>query len=248
MNRPQKQLKVLLIGDRCIDEYHYGTVDRLSPEAPVPIFVPKRVESKNGMASNVEENLKKLGADVISYFGSSSTKIRMIDEKSKQHILRIDNDVQTQPLDHKTYFPNDVDGILISDYNKGFVSYKLIETLIQTGIPVFLDTKKTNLISFEGAFVKINAHEFSQAKSLPKNVIVTMGEQGAMWNQRKYEAPKVEIADVCGAGDTFLASFAYEYLQTNNIDKAISFAIKASTITVQHIGVYAPTLKEIYGE
>jgi D-beta-D-heptose 7-phosphate kinase/D-beta-D-heptose 1-phosphate adenosyltransferase len=53
-------LKVILIGDRCVDEYHYGEITRLSPEAPVPIFVPKRIESKNGMAANVEENLKKL--------------------------------------------------------------------------------------------------------------------------------------------------------------------------------------------
>ncbi len=248
MNRPRKRLKVILVGDRCVDEYHYGEITRLSPEAPVPIFVPKRVESKNGMAANVEENLKKLGVEVISYFGPSSTKVRMIDEKSKQHMLRIDKDILTQPLDCKTYFPNDVDGIIISDYNKGFVSYELVEFLIDTGIPVFIDTKKTDLISFGGAFIKINAHEYTQAKTLPKNVIVTMGEHGATYNQKKYDAPKVEIADVCGAGDTFLASFAYEYLQTNNIDKAIAFAIKASSITVTHIGVYAPSIEEIYAE
>jgi sugar/nucleoside kinase (ribokinase family) len=72
-----------------------------------------------------------------------------------------------------------------------------------------------------------------------------MGEHGAMWNQRTYVAPRVEIADVCGAGDTFLAALAYKHLLTRNMDQAISFAIKASTVTVQHIGVYAPTLEEI---
>jgi bifunctional ADP-heptose synthase (sugar kinase/adenylyltransferase) len=249
MNRPQKRLKVILIGDKCIDEYHYGNIDRLSPEAPIPVFVPKRIESKNGMAANVEENLKALGVEVISYFGSASVKARMIDEKTKQHILRIDNDVQSEPLDHiKTYFPKDVDGIIISDYNKGFVSYELIESLIRTGIPVFVDTKKTDLARFNDAIIKINSTEYAHAKSIPMNLIVTLGEHGAMWNQRKYDAPKVEIADVCGAGDTFLASFAFEYLQTNNIDKAIMVAIKASSITVKHIGVYAPSIKEIYAE
>ena len=249
MNRPQKRLKVILIGDKCIDEYHYGNIDRLSPEAPIPVFVPKRIESKNGMAANVEENLKALGVEVISYFGSASVKARMIDERTKQHILRIDNDVQSEPLDHiKTYFPKDVDGIIISDYNKGFVSYELIENLIQTGIPVFVDTKKTDLARFNNAFIKINSTEYANAKSTPMNLIVTLGEHGAMWNQRKYDAPKVEIADVCGAGDTFLASFAFEYLQTKNIDRAIMVAIKASSITVKHIGVYAPSIKEIYAE
>jgi sugar/nucleoside kinase (ribokinase family) len=72
-----------------------------------------------------------------------------------------------------------------------------------------------------------------------------MGEHGVMWDGRKYDAPKVEIADVCGAGDTFLASFAYKYLKTSNIDKSIAFATKAASVTVQHIGVYAPTLEEI---
>ena len=249
MSQPQKQLKVILIGDKCIDEYHYGSVNRLSPEAPVPIFVPKKIESKNGMAANVEENLKALGVKVISYFGAPSTKVRMIDERSKQHLMRIDHDVVSPSLVfNKTYFPTDVDGIIISDYNKGFVSDKLIKSLIETGKPVFIDTKKTDLKSFEGAFIKINSTEFALAKTLPKNVIVTLGENGAIWNNKKYDAPKVEITDACGAGDTFLASFAYQYLQTNNIDKAISFAIKASSITVKHIGVYAPTLEEIYAE
>jgi D-beta-D-heptose 7-phosphate kinase/D-beta-D-heptose 1-phosphate adenosyltransferase len=198
------------------------------------------------MAANVEENLTALGVKVISYFGQSSTKVRMIDERSKQHMMRIDHDKYSQPLEfEQTYFPNDIDGIIISDYNKGFVTYELVEKLIATGIPVFIDTKKTDLHYFDGAYVKINSHEFEQAKSLSKNLIVTMGEHGAMFDQRKYNAPKIEIADVCGAGDTFLAALAYKYLLTKNMDQAITFAIKAASVTVQHIGVYAPKLKEI---
>ena len=36
----QRQFKILLVGDNCKDIYQYGTIDRLSPEAPVPVFVP----------------------------------------------------------------------------------------------------------------------------------------------------------------------------------------------------------------
>lgn len=245
MSQRQKQFKVLLIGDKCIDEYHYGSIDRLSPEAPVPIFVPKRIESKNGMAANVEENLKALGVEVISYFGSPSVKVRMIDEKSKQHIIRIDHDVKSSPLDSTTYFPNDIDAIVISDYDKGFVSYELIKHLIETKLPVFIDTKKKDLKQFDGAFVKINSIEFAEAKSFAKDMIVTMGKNGAMWNQRKYDAPQIDITDVCGAGDTFLAALTYAYLNTKSIDESIPFAIKASSITVKHMGVYAPKPEEI---
>jgi len=50
---------------------------------------------------------------------------------------------------------------------------------------------------------------------------------------------------VCGAGDTFLAALVYQYLTTNDMQSAISFAITASAVTVQRLGVYAPTLEEI---
>jgi sugar/nucleoside kinase (ribokinase family) len=55
----------------------------------------------------------------------------------------------------------------------------------------------------------------------------------------------VGVVDVCGAGDTFIASLAYFYLATKNIDMAIRKAITAASITVQHMGVYAPSLEEI---
>ena len=57
---PQKPYQILLIGDSCIDEYQYGTVDRISPEAPVPIFKYIRSEEKPGMVFNVRNNLEKL--------------------------------------------------------------------------------------------------------------------------------------------------------------------------------------------
>jgi len=50
---------------------------------------------------------------------------------------------------------------------------------------------------------------------------------------------------VCGAGDTFLAALAYKWCDTKNINDAIKFAVKAASITVQHLGNYAPTLEEI---
>jgi D-beta-D-heptose 7-phosphate kinase/D-beta-D-heptose 1-phosphate adenosyltransferase len=59
-----KQYKILLLGDDCTDVYKYGTVDRISPEAPVPVFKFSYQITKPGMAGNVSENLKKLGCDV----------------------------------------------------------------------------------------------------------------------------------------------------------------------------------------
>jgi sugar/nucleoside kinase (ribokinase family) len=77
-------------------------------------------------------------------------------------------------------------------------------------------------------------------------MIVTQGKQGALYNNKMYPAEAIDVIDVCGAGDTFLAALAYEYLNTDgNMEAAVEFAIRASAVTVQHIGVYAPTLEEI---
>jgi bifunctional ADP-heptose synthase (sugar kinase/adenylyltransferase) len=245
MNQQQKSLKVILIGDVCTDEYYYGRVDRLSPEAPIPVFVPESVEIKQGMAANVADNLEKLGVSVTKYFGQPSTKTRMIDRRSKQHIIRVDRDVESKPLSTQTEFDQDVDAFVISDYDKGFVSYELVEKIISFRKPVFIDTKKTDLSRFQGAFVKINNNEYNRAKTVCDNIIITNGDKGARFNGRVYPAPKLEITDVCGAGDTFLASLCFWYLQTKDIVKSIEFAIRAATITVKHVGVYAPELREL---
>ena len=61
---PHKPYKALLIGDSCMDVYHYGTCSRLSPEAPVPIFKENRWEERPGMAANVLANLKAFNIEV----------------------------------------------------------------------------------------------------------------------------------------------------------------------------------------
>ena len=161
----QRRFKVLLIGDDCVDVYRYGTIDRISPEAPVPIFNFSHQEKRPGMAGNVRENLEKLGCEVTILSNGTSVKTRLIDMRSRQHIVRMDEDVQCQPIDLIPELGFDFDAIVISDYNKGCISYELVEQVLQQFKgPVFIDTKKTDHARFEGAFVKINTLENS-----PKN-------------------------------------------------------------------------------
>ncbi|MFT6166852.1 MAG: rfaE bifunctional protein kinase chain/domain [Vicingaceae bacterium] len=58
-------LTVLIIGDVMIDSYYWGKVDRISPEAPVPIVAVEKKESRLGGAANVALNIKALGATPI---------------------------------------------------------------------------------------------------------------------------------------------------------------------------------------
>ena len=53
--------KVLVIGDSCTDVFIYGKVERLCPEAPVPVLNPTHQTQNGGMAKNVKSNLEVLG-------------------------------------------------------------------------------------------------------------------------------------------------------------------------------------------
>jgi len=70
------------------------------------------------------------------------------------------------------------------------------------------------------------------------NLIVTLGEQGAIYKGERYPTDKVSVSDLVGAGDTFLAALTHEYLYTRDISRAIMIANKAAAIAVQHAGTY----------
>ena len=211
------------------------------------MLAAKYTEQHTGMAGNVSLNLETLGCEVVQICKDTGTKTRLIDLRSKQQITRIDNETAVTPLTFADLGTIDYDAIVVSDYNKGSITYELIEQIIQTGLPVFVDTKKTDLKRFEGAWVKINELEYSKITSECKGLIVTRGARGASVIHHSIEcpAPEVEVADVTGAGDTFLAAFAYQYLGTTNLVQSVRFAIDASAVTVQHLGCYAPMLGEI---
>jgi D-beta-D-heptose 7-phosphate kinase/D-beta-D-heptose 1-phosphate adenosyltransferase len=245
----QTKYKILLIGDACEDIYTYGYVNRISPEAPVPIFEPHYTIYHDGMAGNVRKNLEALGCTVDFIRGKTSRKKRLIDQRTKQQLLRLDEDAVSEPVAFETAIPPVYDAIVISDYNKGTVSYELIEELVnEVDVPIFVDTKKTDLARLSGCYVKINALEKSRATSFPdpEHLIVTHGGDGAEWNSWVFPAEIAgDVVDVCGAGDTFLAALAYKFLETKHMPDAVKFANKASAITVQHVGVYAPRLEQI---
>ena len=234
----QKQLKVLLIGDSCTDEYVYGSCERLNPEAPVPILKFNRKETKKGMAWNVRENIESFGIEVYMITNQETiTKTRYIDEKYNQQILRVDNEPDLKPMEYD--LPDEhFDALVISDYDKGFLSNEKVFKLVEWfDGPVFIDSKKTKLPK-ESCFVKINDLEFSKLDNPADNLIITRGSKGAEYQGKLYPGEKVDVFDAVGAGDTFLSALVYFYLKYGIIDKAIPFANKASAIAVSNFGTY----------
>ncbi len=55
-----KKSKILVVGDAMLDKYLFGNIDRISPEAPVPILKIKEEKLKPGGAANVAANVRSL--------------------------------------------------------------------------------------------------------------------------------------------------------------------------------------------
>jgi len=249
----RKSWKVLLIGDHCLDIYHYGVCERLSPEAPVPVLKQQKVETKMGMSSNVSLNLKSFGIKVNHQKnGDIIRKHRLIDSRFQHHLIRFDEGEEVLLEEMKISRVNKVktlDAVVISDYNKGFLRHNTIKQIcdIFKDYPIFVDTKKQDLSCFSNCYIKVNEKEFKNIKKSPVNAefIVTLGEAGALYNNKVYPVKKTEIFDVCGAGDVFLSAMVYGFLKYENMEEAIPLANKCAAYSVSKMGTYVLSQEDI---
>ena len=253
----QRQYNVLLIGDSCTDEWAYGSCDRLSPEAPVPVMKFREHQSAPGMAANVNENLKSLGINVNFLTNKENiTKTRYVDERSNQQIMRLDTESKVKPLREAELrmaaMHLEYDAVVISDYDKGYVDDNLIDIIApkNPGIKIFVDTKKKKLpTQYNNVVYKINRKEFEllDPDHIPngKNMIVTHGANGALWDHQTFPVPITRVFDVTGAGDTFLAALVFYYIQLPDLKESINFANRCAAIAVQHPGTYTLTMEDV---
>ena len=242
-----KSYKILLLGESCLDVYHYGTCDRLNPEAPVPVLKENKLEIKSGMAANVKANLKSLGLSVSHLTNKEKLeKHRLIDTRFNCHIARYDigESEKIKPLDTIT---EDFDILVISDYNKGFITPSFATTICEAykDKTILVDSKKQDLSCYKNCILKINEKEFRECVDIDDSceLIVTLGDKGAYYKSKLYETDKTEVFDVCGAGDTFMASFTMKYLYTKSIDESITFANEVCSDVVNKKGVSIPDRK-----
>lgn len=195
----------MIIGDIMLDVYMRGKVERISPEAPVPIVSVTEKFSRLGGAANVAQNLKALNAEPIlcSVIGNdekskdllelmreqnmnisgivksseriTTRKVRIISNNAQ--MLRVDTE-DTFDLTEKEYnslikniheiiINENIDAIILQDYNKGVLTEKLIKETIEiankNNIPVGVDPKKKNFLSYQNVtFFKPNLKELKE--------------------------------------------------------------------------------------
>jgi rfaE bifunctional protein kinase chain/domain len=245
-----KKKKIIVLGDVMIDAYLSGRVDRLSPEAPVPIVNFSKREERLGGAANVALNLISLGAhvamaSVIGEDKDAETMIGLLESKSiatsglirskdrqttvktrvignQQQLLRVDqeqtNDIaaheEEQLLERvESLLKEGYDALIFQDYNKGVLTEKLIERVIELAkkhnVLTTVDPKLKNFLAYKGVTLfKPNLKELSegvqmkidfvnerpqfekavgQLKSIihPDVVFVTLSEHGVFIENKK---------------------------------------------------------------
>ena len=240
-------VKVLVIGDSCLDEYIYCSTSRFCPDAPVPILKPESFVSTLGMAGNVVDNLEALGIEVELISNANKIKkTRYVDSKTNHMFFRIDEGeddvfpIAQKSLDNINW--EDYSAVVISDYCKGFIDENTIKYISKQHPITFLDTKKQIGSWVEDiTFIKINDVEYRYSadfldKEYLDKLIITRGPNGAEYEGKIYPVKKVDVRDTSGAGDTFLAGLVSNYLKNKDIVKAIKFANKCATQVVQKKG------------
>lgn len=206
-------------------------------------------------------NAKKINYDEIILKNKNSNlpherellKTRIINGTTGKQIVRLDNklifdEADIQRYKNKCYYSNfiDFDIIVVSDYNKGIIDQKIIEKLSKTSIPVFVDSKKSDLSIWKNipkCYVKINSKEFKNSTNAKEceHLIVTKGSEGADYYHKGmlhsfYKTSKIDDADVVGAGDCFLAGLVTAFSEGFELDRCLEFANKVAAASVRELG------------
>ncbi len=303
--------KVTVLGDLILDRFVWGDVERISPEAPVPVVLVQREEMRLGGAGNVASNLHYLGgtpqlvgvistdpageqiervmqnlkigtAGLIIDLGRPTTmKTRII--AAHQQVCRVDREanVEMSPELFKkairfleTQLPS-ADVLLVSDYGKGFVSRKLLGTVLpmaeEMGKIIAIDPKFQDYSIYSPCTVLTpnkKESEFASgiqirnAKSLKmaadrilertqaENLLITRGEEGmTLFRPTGYfrDIPTFarEVFDVTGAGDTVIATLSLALAAGGNPEEAAILSNLAAGIVVGQLGTASVTPDEL---
>ena len=245
-------MKVLVIGETCVDKFIYCEVKRLSPEAPVPVLTPLYTTENPGMAGNTVENVRAIALEgcEMNWITQKSpiTKTRYIEEKSNHMFLRVDegedNNCKFKWSLNMDIVLGQADIVIVSDYNKGWLSNADIKEIGRKANLSILDSKRklTDDIIEHYTFVKLNESERLNNPNLTTdNIITTLGKRGAEYKNILFESPvPQDTIDVSGAGDTFTAAFIVRYFETKDERISIQYANQKASEVVSRRGVVTP--------
>lgn len=178
------KLRIAVVGDLIQDRYIDGVIERISPEAPVPILKITGTRENWGGAGNVVRNLEGLGCQVSFFYDDKNVIIKTRVMSGTHHILRMDDEESTPRLVHWDDIDINLgyglehgkfDCVVISDYGKGMINRSVTSELIRLcnhyNVPVIADSKhQKNLMHF-ATLVKCNLSEWKKFREDRSNKI-----------------------------------------------------------------------------
>lgn len=257
--------KVLVVGDAIIDKYCFGRVDRLCPEAPVPVFVTEFEQERPGGAGNVSAQIEALNVEVALWCGQpyqQSVKTRFM--VGQHMVMRLDHDATSisdgpvlQDYENLRHcLKQDPDVIVISDYAKGWVTAQAIQMCMASKALVLVDPKGSDFSKYKGAYL-ITPNE-KEAQNAPfmypdfPNVLFKRGPNGMdLCHEAGHvhiDASAKHVYDVTGAGDTVIATIAASLAMGSSLTDSCRLAALAAGYVVGEIGTTIcplPKLKEL---
>lgn len=295
--------KILVIGDIMLDRYIWGDVERISPEAPIPVVHVKKENNLAGGAANVANNIRALGGQVVlaGMIGQDRQAEQVLQVLKKQgiqtnlilrdqsrptisktrviahsqQVVRIDreNPISIKPAMEQSIVNkisrmiSRVDGVILSDYNKGFLTASLCERVIALAKKhnkmITGDPKPENIDKFKGVtLISPNQMESEKASHIKitdkaslnragktildqlhcEAVLITRGEEGMALFEKNGDYSDIhtvarEVYDVSGAGDTVIATLTLALAAGGNFKEAAVAANCAAGLTVGEVGV-----------
>lgn len=252
-------VRALVIGDAMVDQYHWGRVDRVSPEAPVPIFIEEGAESRRGGADNVAHQMEALGCYVKTIFAKRwSVKHRYF--AGHHQVFRRDDDcwADAEDVDEAckriAAYIHHFDVVVLSDYAKGLLTPQLCQDVINIRKAVIVDPKGSNWEKYRGAAVICpNEHELgSHSEDWHCGLIVAkLGAKGLAIRTHdgvehlKIPAVAKQVFDVTGAGDVVTALIAAGVAVNASMENAAIIANHAAGIVVGKLGTAVCTSAEL---
>ncbi len=294
-----------------IDQYLWGSVSRISPEAPVPVVRLERESFHLGGAGNVVNNLVALGsravpagvrgddrhgkileslcrdagistdALVVAPGRPTTVKTRVL--AHHQQIVRVDREVDG-PLDPAVAESLKeavlsglarVQGLVVSDYDKGGISAELLAAILPEAerrrLPIVVDPKMRQFTRYRPATVVTpNSREAMQAAGMPARteeefdavgrrlleildcpyLLITRGERGMLLMERTGHSLRIpatarEVFDVTGAGDTVAATLLLALAAGATMEEAALLSNRAAGVVVGKIGAATLTAREL---
>ena len=296
------EARILVLGDIMLDRYLWGQVERISPEAPVPVVSVNKETVNLGGAANVASNVAALGAKTIlaGVIGDDSfaeqfrsivsenglfelglvvdrerpTTVKTRIVAGSQQVVRIDREISDEIKGElvmrllsmvEKKLPG-LDGMIISDYGKGVITFDLLSKLIsmgnKAGTFIAVDPKEVHFKNYKNvSVITPNHHEagFVSGRKITndsileqvgwqllnelnlESLLITRGEKGMTLFERDRTRTDIPVEaktvfDVTGAGDTVIAALTVARAAGASMREAAFISNVAAGLAVARFG------------